>query len=82
MFKIALKAKVPVVVCTLQNTQKVFGNAKRLRPTDVHLHLLDVIPVSQMEGVTAVELSRRVHEMMAEDLGPENVLMPENGENT
>ena len=79
VFKIALKAKVPVVVCTLQNTQKVFHNALRLRPTDVHLHLLEVITPEQMEGLTAVELGSRVHALMAEDLGPENVLQPEKG---
>lgn len=78
VFKIALKAKVPIVVCTLQNTQKVFHNAKRLRPTDVHLHLIDVIPVEEIENLTAVEVSHRVHKLMADDLGPENVLQPEN----
>ena len=79
VFKIALRAKVPVVVCTLQNTQKVFRNALRLRPTDVHLHLLEVIPVEELKNVTAVELSQRVHKLMADDLGPENVLQPQEG---
>ncbi len=74
VFKIAQKAKVPIVVCTLQNTQKVFRNAARLKPTDVHLHLLGVIPVEELTGVTAVEVGERVYRMMAEDLGPENVL--------
>lgn len=74
VFKIAQKAKVPVVVCTLQNTQKVFANAKRLRPTDVHLHLLAVIQPEEFAGMTAVELANRVHAMMAEDLGPDLVL--------
>ena len=74
VFKIALKTKVPIVVCTLQNTQKVFGNAKRLKPTDVHLHLLDVLQPEQLEGMTAVEVAEKVHTMMAEDLGPELVL--------
>jgi len=73
-FKIAQKAKVPIVVCTLQNTQKVFRNAARLKPTDVHLHLLGIIPVEELTGVTAVEVGERVYRMMAEDLGPENVL--------
>lgn len=74
VFKIAQKAKVPVVVCTLQNTQKVFANAMRLRPTDVHLHLLAVIQPEEFAGMTAVELANRVHTMMAEDLGPDLVL--------
>ena len=74
VFKIAQKAKVPIVVCTLQNTNKVFKNAKKLKPTDVHLHLLDVIQPEAFEGVTTVELGNRIHAMMAEDLGPELVL--------
>ncbi len=74
VFKIAQKANVPIVVCTLQNTQKVFRNALRLKPTDVELHLLAVIPPEELKGVTAVEIGERVHRMMAEDLGPENVL--------
>ena len=74
VFKIAQKAKVPVVVCTLQNTQYIFKNAKRLKPTHVHLHLLDVIPAEEIADVTAVELGNRIHAMMAEDLGPDLVL--------
>lgn len=74
VFKIAQKAQVPIVVCTLQNTQYIFHNALRLKPTDVHLHLLGVIPPEEWKGVTAVEMGSRVHRMMAEDLGPENVL--------
>ena len=73
MFKIALKARVPIVVCTLQNTQFVFHNAKRLKPTDVQLHLVGVIPPEELEGVTAVNVSERVYAMMAADLGPDLV---------
>ena len=80
VFKIALKSQVPVVVCTLQNTQYIFKNALKLKPTHVHLHLLDVITPQQYQGMTAVELGNRVHAMMAEDLGPELVLAEE--ENT
>ncbi len=74
VFKIAQKANVPVVVCTLQNTNKAFGNAPKLRPTDVHLHLLEVLSPEEIKAVTAVELSNRVHQMMADDLGPDLVL--------
>ena len=74
VFKIALKTQVPIVVCTLQNTQYIFRNAKKLKPTHVHLHLLDVISPEEYQGMTAVELGNRVHTMMAEDLGPELVL--------
>ena len=74
VFKIAQKAKVPIVVCTIQNTNKVFANIRKLKPTDVHLHLLGVIPPEELVGVSAVEIGNRVHAMMAEDLGPDLVL--------
>ena len=71
VFKIAQKANVPIVVCTITNTFKVLSNLKKLKPTDVDLHLLAVIPPEELEGVTAVDIAQRVHAMMAEDLGPE-----------
>ena len=74
VFKIAQRAKVPIVVCTLKNTNHVFGNAIRLRPTDVHLHLVGVLTPEELQGMTAVEIGSKVHAMMAEDLGPELVL--------
>ncbi len=77
VFKIAQKAGVPIVVCTLRNTHHIFGNAKKLRPTHVHLHLLEVIPAEELKGVTAVEVAHRVHSIMAADLGPELVLQEE-----
>ena len=73
VFKIAQKTKVPIVVCTLRNTQYVFHNGLRLKPTDVHLHLLDVITPEQYAELSTVELGNMVYEMMAKDLGPENV---------
>ncbi len=73
VFKIAQKTKVPIVVCTLQNTQHVFHNGLRLKPTDVHLHLVDVIMPEQYQEMSTVELGNMVYEMMARDLGPENV---------
>lgn len=74
VFKIAQKAGVPIVVCTLQNTNKAFANAPRLKPTHVQLHLLDVIPVEEVKAASAVELGTRIHQMMADDLGPDLVL--------
>ena len=74
VFKIAQRAKVPIVVCTMQNTNKVFKNAIRLKPTDVHLHLVGVILPEELQGATAVDIGSRVHEMMANDLGPDLVL--------
>ena len=74
VFKIAQKAGVPIVVCTVQNTNKPFHNMKKLKATDVHLHLIKVLQPEDFAGMTAVELGEMVHSMMAEDLGPDLVL--------
>lgn len=74
VFKIAQKAQVPIVVCTLQNTQYVFHNAARLKKTHVHLHLVGILYPEAQKGLTAVDIGNLVHHMMATDLGPENVL--------
>lgn len=76
VFKIAQKANVPIVVCTIQNTQNVFHNLLRLKSTQIPLHLVGVIPAEELKGVTTVEIGERVHKLMADDLGPENVLNP------
>lgn len=76
VFKIAQKAQVPVVVCTLRNTQDVFHNAARLKKTHVHLHLVGILYPEAQKGLTAVDIGNLAHHMMAVDLGPENVLQP------
>ena len=73
VFKIAQKTKVPIVVCTLRNTQHVFYNGLRLKPTDVYLHLVDVVQPEDYAELTTVELGNQIYEMMARELGPENV---------
>ena len=81
VFKIAMKAQVPIVVCTVTNTNRVFHNILRLKPTDVTLHLVDVIPPEALKGRTAVDVSDQVYNMMLADLGPEFALEEaENGE--
>ena len=74
VFKIAQKAGVPIVVCTLQNTYNVLPSIKKLKPVEVQVHLLDVISVEDVQAASTMELADRIHGMMAEDLGPENVL--------
>ena len=69
VFKIAQKTEVPIVVCTLQNTREIFRNLRKWKPTDVQLHLVDVIPAEELKGKTTVEISDRVYEMMIGDLG-------------
>ena len=69
VFKIAQKANVPIVVCTIQNTRQIFRNVTHLKPTDVELHLLGVIPAEDLKGKTTVDIGNQVYEMMIGDLG-------------
>lgn len=73
VFKMAQKAQVPIVVCTLRGTQNILPNAKKLRRTLVRLNLLEVIPAGELTGITTVDIANRVHAIMASDLGAENV---------
>jgi len=73
VFKIAQKAGVPIVVCTLRNTRPILHNGLRLKPTRVELRLLTVIPAEDLQGRTTVDISNQVHAIMAEDLGPDLV---------
>ena len=74
MFKIAQKAGVPIVVCTLKGTSDLFHNLKRLKKTHVRLHLVDVIPAEEVKAANTVELGERIYDMMLADLGPEYAL--------
>lgn len=73
VFKIAKKAKVPVVVCTMTGTKDVFYNILHGKSLDIQLHFLGTIPVEEHENLTTVQLSQQVYDMMAADLGPENI---------
>lgn len=80
VFKIAQKTKVPIVVCTIQNTREILHNLKRLKPTHVPLHLVGVIQPEEYQGLSTVDLGNRVYEMMIGDLGED--FRPEEGETT
>ena len=73
VFKIAQKANVPIVVCTLKNTLNVIPNLLRWKPSHVELDILDVIPAEEIKGVTTVDVADRCYRMMAEELGPDLV---------
>lgn len=78
VFKIAQKAKVPIVVCTLKNTRWMIDNLLHLKRTDTEFSVLTVIQPEEFEGITTPELADRIYHIMAEDLGPENVAQEEN----
>ena len=71
VFKIAQKANVPIVVCTLKNTLDVIPNLLRWKRSDVQMTVLDVIPPEEIKGVTTVDIAERCYKLMAEDLGPD-----------
>lgn len=82
VFKIAQKANVPIVVCTLQGSDHVLPRLMKGKGSKVELHLLDVIQPEQLQGKTTVEIAQQIYDMMAQDLGAENILTPEEEENT
>ena len=69
VFKIAQKADVPIVVCTLKNSADVLPNFFKLKPTDVQMDLLGVIPAEELKGRTAVDVGEQVYGMMIANLG-------------
>ena len=71
VFKIAQKTGVPIVVCTLKGTSDLFDNMRKLKPTHVKLHLVDVIPAEDLKGRTSVDIGEQVYQMMLADLGDE-----------
>jgi len=73
VFKIAQKANVPIVVCTLKNTKVVVKNLMKWKRSDVEMKVLEVIPAEELKGITTVDIADRCYRLMAEDLGPDLV---------
>ena len=73
VFKIAQKAKVPIVVCTLKNTKYVIPNLLKLRPTRVELDIVAVLEPEEVASGSTTQLAEKSYELMARNLGPENV---------
>ena len=73
VFKIAQKANVPIVVCTLKNTKDVVHNIMHLKPSYTEMSVLEVIPAEELKGVTTVDISKRCYDLMAADLGPDRI---------
>ena len=73
VFKIAQKAKVPIVVCTLKNTKYVIPNLLKLRPTRVELDIVAVLEPEEVASGSTTQLAEKAYALMARNLGPENV---------
>lgn len=80
VFKIAQKARVPIVVCTLRRTQTVLPALCKGKSSEVTFHLVGVLEPAQIQGRTAVEVAKQVYGMMIEDLGED--FLPETPQNT
>ena len=78
VFKIAQRANVPVVVCTLRGTYEALPKVLKFQSPEVTVHLVGVIPAEELQDATATQIADRVYQMMAEDLGPELVYQEEN----
>ena len=77
VFKIAQKADVPIVVCTMKNTTHAISNLLHHKHTNIELSVLEVIPAAELKGQHTTDIAQRVYELMAADLGPENVSQEE-----
>lgn len=71
VFKIAQRAGVPIVVCTIDGTRPLFHNLKTYSKTPVRLNLVDVIQPEDYAGKSTAQISDMVYEMMIADLGEE-----------
>lgn len=69
VFKIAQKAGVPIVVCTVSNTKHVLQDVLHLRKTWAQLHLVEVIDAETAKATPTVEMAEKVYEIMIRDLG-------------
>lgn len=66
-FKIAQRAKVPIVVAVLRGTKAMPKNMFRKR-TDVDVEILGVVPTEEVVGVLTKDIGDRIHRMMEEAL--------------
>lgn len=66
-FKIATKAKCPIVVCTLLGTAEAMKHLFRRKNT-IYFDVLEVIPASEVEGMTTAEIAERIHAEMQKNI--------------
>ena len=69
VFKIAQRAGVPIVVCTVRNTKRALKDLLALRKTWVQLHLVDVIDAETAKTMPTTDMAEKVYEIMISDLG-------------
>jgi hypothetical protein len=57
----------------MTNTADSISNLLHLKPSHIDLHLLEVIPAQELQGVNTAQIGQRIYDLMAADLGPENI---------
>lgn len=60
VFKIAQKANVPIVVCSLVNSRAIMKNMFR-KHTEVWLDVVDVLPPQALAGLSTIEIGEQLH---------------------
>ena len=70
-FKIAKKAKVPIVVAVISNTRQINENLLKRR-THIYLKILDVIPYEEIAELKTNEIGEKVSTIMLNGLEEEN----------
>ena len=66
VFNVAIKAKCPVVVCTIKGTERIKKNWPRFSKT--HINICQVLSTEDYDGLTAKALSDKVREIIQYDL--------------
>lgn len=66
-FKIAKKAKVPIIVSVVQNTRQANKNLFRRR-TDVYFKVVETIPYEKVAELKTAEIGELVHEIMIKEI--------------
>lgn len=66
-FKLAQKAKVPLVIASSKNADEVFKNFP-IRPTDIYIDILEVIPAEKVCEADTSELAAYAHSLIESHL--------------
>lgn len=67
VFKVAQKAEAPIVVLSLEGTERVKKNYP-LHRTDIYMNVLEVIPEERIKGVKTEEIGNHITNMLLEAL--------------
>ncbi len=69
VLKIAKKAGRPIVVSTIEGTENIFGNVKRLRRTVVTIRILETIDAQRVRATSTADLGEYCAEHMKKEIG-------------